>query len=57
MKHDLMFLELDALIIEPDFTDSTTPQVFAFMADIVDSPLDADDPESALKEYYKRALN
>jgi hypothetical protein len=49
-----MFLEMDSLIIEPNYTDplDDTPYVFEFSA--VDNPLDADDPESALREYYKQ---
>lgn len=55
MKHtQLMYLEMDSLIVEPSFTDSLddTPYVFEFNA--TDSPLDADDPESALRDYYKQ---
>ena len=55
MKHtQLMFMHLDSLIIEPHYTDplDDTPYVFEFSA--VDNPMDADDPESALREYYKQ---
>ena len=55
MKHtQLMFLELDNLIIEPNYTDplDDTPDVFEFSG--VDNPMDADDPESALRHYYKQ---
>ena len=55
MKHtQLMFLHLDSLIVEPSHTDALddTPYVFEFNA--TDSQLDADDPESALREYYKQ---
>ena len=58
MKHtQLMFLHLDSLIIEPHYTDALddTPYVFEFNA--TDNPLDADDPESALREYYKQVRN
>ena len=53
-----------ALIIEPDFADSWTSQVFEYADDQPyvfefsgdDNPLDADDPEAALADYYRRVL-
>jgi hypothetical protein len=55
MKHtQLMFLHLDSLIIEPSFTDAMddTPYVFEFHG--TDNPMDADDPETALRQYYNQ---
>lgn len=55
MKHtQLMYLEMDSLIVEPSFTDALddTPYVFEFNA--TDNPMDADDPESALRHYYQQ---
>jgi hypothetical protein len=65
MKHNLMFLEMDSLIIEPNFVDNTAPQLFEYIDDRPyvfefsgdDNPMDADDPESALKDYYNQVLN
>jgi hypothetical protein len=52
MRHNLD--PLDFLIIEPSFTDSMddTPYVFEFAVN--DNPMDADDPETALRQYYKQ---
>ena len=55
MKHtQLMYLEMDYLIVEPTFTDAMddTPYVFEFNA--TDNPMDADDPETALRQYYNQ---
>jgi len=55
MKHtQLMYLEMDCLIVEPSFTNALddTPYVFEFNA--TDNTLDADDPESSLRSYYKQ---
>ena len=45
---------LDFLIIEPSFTDALDDTPYVFQFDTNDSPMDADDPESALREYYKQ---
>lgn len=57
MRHQLFLLDtsdLDSLIIEPTYTDPMGDNTFAFVADLVDNPLDADDPESALRDYYAK---
>jgi len=52
MRHQLIHLAT------PNFPDTfqldSEPDDFVFLADTVDNPLDADDPESALADYYKR---
>jgi len=45
---------LDFLIIEPSFTDSLDDTPYVFQFDATDNPLEADDPETALRHYYKQ---
>ena len=57
MRHQLILIDtsdIDSLIIEPSFTDPMAHNTFAFVADLVDNPMDADDPEAALKDYYDK---
>jgi hypothetical protein len=49
-NHDL----LDFLIIEPSFTDSLDDTPYVFQFDATPNPMDADDPETALRHYYKQ---
>jgi hypothetical protein len=56
MKTKLMYLtipnaHLDSLIIEPNF--ASDDHEFVFECDMQDNPLDADDPENYLRDYYK----
>lgn len=56
MKSKLMYLtipnaDLDNLVVEPNF--ATDNHDFVFDCDIQDNPLDADDPENYLREYFK----
>jgi hypothetical protein len=56
MKTKLMHLvipntDLDHLIIEPNY--ATDDHDFVFECDMTDNPLDADDPENYLREYFK----
>lgn len=56
MKTQLMHLtviptDLDCLIIDPNF--ATDDHDFVFECDMQDNPLDADDPENYLREYFK----
>lgn len=45
---------LDFLIIEPSFTDSLDDTPYVFQFDATPNPMDADDPETALRQYYKQ---
>jgi hypothetical protein len=45
---------LDFLIIEPSFTDSMDDTPYVFQFDATDNPMEADDPETALRHYYKQ---
>jgi hypothetical protein len=56
MKTKLMYLTipnapLDSLIIEPNY--ASDDHEFVFECDMQDNPLDADDPENYLRDYYK----
>jgi len=56
MKTKLMHLtpsssHLDSLIIEPNY--ATDDHDFVFECDMTDNPLDADDPENYLRDYFK----
>ena len=55
MKTQLMYLtiptDLDYLIVEPNF--ATDDHKFVFECDMNDNPMDADDPENYLREYFK----
>lgn len=56
MKTKLMRLtpssnHLDYLIIEPNY--ATDDHDFVFECDMTDNPLDADDPENYLRDYFK----
>jgi hypothetical protein len=50
----LMYLEMDSLIIEPNYTDALDDKPYVFEFNATDNPMDADDPESALRDYYKQ---
>ena len=56
MKQQLMFLTIpnapmDNLIIEPNY--ASDDHDFVFECDMDDNPLDSDDPENYLREYFK----
>jgi hypothetical protein len=55
MKQQLMFLTIpnapmDSLIIEPNY--AADDHDFVFECDMDDNPLDSDDPENYLREYF-----
>jgi hypothetical protein len=55
MKTQLMYLtipaDLDCLIVDPNF--ASNDHEFVFECDMNDNPMDADDPEFYLRQYYK----
>jgi hypothetical protein len=56
MKTKLMYLTipnapLDNLIIEPNY--ASDDHEFVFECDMDDNPLDSDDPENYLRDYFK----
>lgn len=55
-RHQLMFLNL-APMQDTDYSDTLDERPFVFEIEPVDNPLDADDPEAGLSEYYRRTFN
>lgn len=46
--------DLDFLIIEPNYTDAMDDTPYVFQFDATPNPMDADDPEEAMRQYYKQ---